>query len=51
MDASKLEKHPFKVKKVAKIFFSAIFRGFDNTSQYQYGKGVNYTLTFCFCLF
>ena len=26
------------------------FEGLGNTSQYQYGKGVNSTLTFCLCL-
>ena len=51
IDALKLRKYPFQVKKVSKNIFSPIFGGFNNTSQYQYGKGVQNTLTFCFCLF
>ena len=51
IDASKLKKYPFQVQKVSKNIFSAIIGGFDSTSQYQYGMGVNNMLTFCFCLF
>ena len=51
MDALKLKKYTFKGKKVAKNIFFPIFWGFDNSSQYRYGKGVNNTLTFCLCLF
>ena len=51
IDASKLKKYPFQVQKVSKNIFSPIIGGFDSTSQYQYGMGVNNMLTFCFCLF
>ena len=39
------------MKKVPKNIFFPISGGFDNSSQYRYGKGVNNTLTFCLCLF
>ena len=51
IDALTLKKYPFQVKKVSKNIFFPIFGGFNNTSQYQYGKGVQNTLTFYFCLF
>ena len=51
MDALKLKKYTFQGKKGPKNIFFPIFWGFDNSSQYQYGKGVNNTLTFCLCLF
>ena len=51
MDALKLKKYTFQVKKVPKNIFFPIFRGFDNSSQYRYGKGVKNTLTLCLCLF
>ena len=51
MDALKLKKYTFQGKKGPKNNFFPIFWGFDNSSQYQYGKGVNNTLTFCLCLF
>ena len=51
MDALKLKKYLFKVKKLPKNNFFPIFCGFDSSYQYQYGEGVNNTLTFCLCLF
>ena len=51
MDTLKLKKYTFQVKKVPKNIFFPIFWGFDNSSQYWYGKGVKNTLTFCLCLF
>ena len=51
MDALKLKKYTFQGKKGPKNIFFPIFWGFDNSSQYRYGKGVNNTLTFCLCLF
>ena len=51
MDALKLKKYIFQVKKGLKNNFFPIFWGFDNSFQYQYGKGVNNTLTFGLCLF
>ena len=50
-DALTLKKYPFQMKKVSKNIFFPIFGGFNNTSQYQYGKGDHNTLTFCLCLF
>ena len=47
----KAEKYTFKVKKGPKNNFFPIFWGLDNRFQYQYGKGINNTLTFCLCLF
>ena len=51
MDTLKLKKYTFQVKKVPKNIFFPIFWGFDNSSQYRYGKGVKNTLTICLCLF
>ena len=51
MDALKLKKYTFQGEKVSKNIFFPIFWGFDNSFQYQYGQGVNNTLTFCLCLF
>ena len=47
----KAEKIHFSSEKGPKNIFSPIFWGFDNSSQYWYGKGVKNTLTFCLCLF
>ena len=42
---------PYLETRIFKNQIFSMFWGFDNTSQYQYAKWVQNTLTICFCLF